>query len=167
MEAAIIKKRRTAIQKIKFPTIINNYSTQSKWVLKNHASTIRFGESLAKELTDTKILFLDGPLGAGKTSLVKGIGKGLGINEPITSPTFALAHHYLTGIRALIHIDLYRLEGGKAADELFLEEEEISNQINGLIVIEWPSRLNLVIDDAFTIKISYLSNSGREVELRS
>ena len=126
-----------------------------------------FGESLANQLRYTKILLLDGPLGAGKTSLVKGIGKGLGINEPITSPTFALAHHYLTGTRALLHLDLYRLEDETAANALFIEEEEISNQLNGLIVIEWPSRLNLVIDDACRMRISYLSNEGREVELIS
>ncbi len=128
---------------------------------------MKFGESLANQLRYTKILLLDGPLGAGKTSLVKGIGKGLGINEPITSPTFALAHHYLTGTRALLHLDLYRLEDETAANELFIEEEEISNQLNGLIVIEWPSRLNLVIDDACRMRISYLSNEGREVELIS
>ncbi len=126
-----------------------------------------FGESLANQLRYTKILLLDGPLGAGKTSLVKGIGKGLGINEPITSPTFALAHHYLTGTRALLHLDLYRLEDETAANALFIEEEEISNQLNGLIVIEWPSRLNLLIDDACRMRISYLSNEGREVELIS
>ena len=128
---------------------------------------MKFGESLANQLRYTKILLLDGPLGAGKTSLVKGIGKGLGINEPITSPTFALAHHYLTGTRALLHLDLYRLEDETAANALFIEEEEISNQLNGLIVIEWPSRLNLVIDDACRMRISYLSNEGREVELIS
>ena len=128
---------------------------------------MKFGESLANQLRYTKILLLDGPLGAGKTSLVKGIAKGLGINEPITSPTFALAHHYLTGTRALLHLDLYRLEDETAANALFIEEEEISNQLNGLIVIEWPSRLNLVIDDACRMRISYLSNEGREVELIS
>ena len=128
---------------------------------------MKFGEALANQLRYTRILLLDGPLGAGKTSLVKGIGKGLGINEPITSPTFALAHHYLTGTRALLHLDLYRLEDETAANALFIEEEEISNQLNGLIVIEWPSRLNLVIDDACRMRISYLSNEGREVELIS
>ncbi len=128
---------------------------------------MKFGESLANQLRYTKILLLDGPLGAGKTSLVKGIGKGLGINEPITSPTFALAHHYLTGTRALLHLDLYRLEDETAANALFIEEEEISNELNGLIVIEWPSRLNLLINDACRMRISYLSNEGREVELIS
>ncbi len=152
-------------QKIKIPTIITKHSNESRWVLKDYASTIKFGESLAQALSSTKILLLEGPLGAGKTSLVKGIGKGLEINEPITSPSFALAHHYLKGKKALFHLDLYRLEEPNAANELFLQEEEISKQFNSLIVIEWPSRLTLPIDDACKISISYLPDKGREIQL--
>ena len=151
-------------EKIKIPTISNTHSNQSRWILRNYATTLKFGESLAQKLTSTKVLLLDGPLGAGKTSLVKGIGKGLGISEQITSPTFALSHHYLQGKRALFHLDLYRLEEPKAANELFLQEEEMSKQINGLLVIEWPSRLTLSIDDSCTIRIMYLANEGREIQ---
>ena len=147
--------------------MITNYSNESKWILKNHASTIKFGESLAQELSSIKVLLLEGPLGAGKTSLVQGIGKGLKISEQITSPTFALSHHYLHGKRALFHLDLYRLEESKAANELFLQEEELSIQMNGLIVIEWPSRLTLAINDAYKIEIKYLANEGREIQLIS
>ena len=70
------------------------------------------------------ILLLSGPLGAGKTSLVQGLAEGLGITEPITSPTFALAQHYPQGEPQLVHLDLYRLEQPASADELFLQEEE-------------------------------------------
>ena len=65
------------------------------------------------------ILLLEGDLGAGKTSLVQGIALGLGIDEPITSPTFALAQHYRGQAGALVHLDLYRLEHSASADELF------------------------------------------------
>ena len=153
--------------KIKIPTMITNHSNESKWILKNHASTIKFGESLAQELSSIKVLLLEGPLGAGKTSLVKGIGKGLEISEQITSPTFALSHHYLQGKRALFHLDLYRLEEPNAANELFLQEEEMSNQYNGLLVIEWPSRLTISIDNACKICIMYLANEGREIQIMS
>ena len=153
-------------EKIKIPKL-TTHSNQSRWVLKNYANTIKFGEYLAKELINTKVLLLEGPLGAGKTSLVKGIGKGLAINEQITSPTFALSHHYLQGTRALFHLDLYRLEEPKAANELFLQEEEMSNQLNGLLVIEWPSRLTISIDNACKIRIIYLANEGREIQILS
>ena len=82
---------------------------QTQWILEDHNATMSFGQSLAKILAHEDLLLLDGPLGAGKTSIVKGIAKGLSILEPVTSPTFALAHHYLSGKRALIHLDLYRL----------------------------------------------------------
>ena len=147
--------------------MITKHSNQSSWILENHASTIKFGESLAQELSSIKVLLLEGPLGAGKTSLVKGIGKGLRISEQITSPTFALSHHYLQGKRALFHLDLYRLEEPSAANELFLQEEEMSNQCNGLLVIEWPSRLTIAIDNACKIRIIYLANEGREIQILS
>jgi tRNA threonylcarbamoyladenosine biosynthesis protein TsaE len=70
-----------------------------------------------------------GELGAGKTCLVQGLAMALGIDEPITSPTFALAQHY-SGLgvdgrtHALVHLDLYRLEQPATAAELFAQEEE-------------------------------------------
>ena len=70
------------------------------------------------------ILLLEGDLGAGKTSLVQGIALALEIEEPITSPTFALAQHYQGQAAALVHLDLYRLEQSASADELFCQEEE-------------------------------------------
>ncbi|KGG14599.1 MULTISPECIES: tRNA (adenosine(37)-N6)-threonylcarbamoyltransferase complex ATPase subunit type 1 TsaE [unclassified Prochlorococcus] len=155
------------IHKIEINTIIKEHSNQSNWVLRDHDETILFGQSLADTLKKTNILFLEGPLGAGKTSLVKGIAKGLNIKEPITSPTFALSHHYLHGSRALIHLDLYRLEKAQAANELFLQEEETATMLNGLIVIEWPSRLSLKVDDAYQISIKYLPHGaqGRKIQL--
>ncbi|WP_269621963.1 tRNA (adenosine(37)-N6)-threonylcarbamoyltransferase complex ATPase subunit type 1 TsaE [Prochlorococcus marinus] len=152
-------------KKIQVPNQISDNSNQSSWFLENHDATIKFGESFVHNLKDIQILLLDGPLGAGKTSLVKGLAKGLAIQEPITSPTFALAHHYLNGKRALIHLDLYRLDNPMAADELFLQEEETTNQLGGLMVIEWPSKLSLKINDSYLIQIRYLSNGGRQINL--
>jgi tRNA threonylcarbamoyladenosine biosynthesis protein TsaE len=75
------------------------------------------------------LLLLQGELGAGKTCLVQGLAEALGIDEPVTSPTFALAQHYGGRLRGggatrLVHLDLYRLELAAAADELFAQEEE-------------------------------------------
>ncbi|AAQ00831.1 MULTISPECIES: tRNA (adenosine(37)-N6)-threonylcarbamoyltransferase complex ATPase subunit type 1 TsaE [Prochlorococcus] len=152
---------------ISVPRTIQGNSNESSWILNNHDATIQFGECLVKALSNTQILLLDGPLGAGKTSLVKGLGIGLCISEPITSPTFALAHHYLMGERALIHLDLYRLGNPIAANELFFQEEEIANNLNGLMVIEWPSRLKIEINDACKMQIQYLPNGGRKIQLLS
>tara|TARA_B100000902_G_C27194717_1_gene855841 strand:- start:763 stop:1191 length:429 start_codon:yes stop_codon:yes gene_type:complete len=113
------------------------------------------GATLTKKIPDLSILLLNGPLGAGKTTLVKGIGKSLRIKEPITSPTFPLSQHYPSGSPPLIHIDLYRIDETNAANEFFLQEEEESKTMGALMVVEWPERLSLVMPDAWIGKLQY------------
>ena len=78
--------------------------------LENLSETILFGKEFAKRLKPFSILLLKGPIGSGKTSFVQGIAEGLSIDESITSPTFALSHHYYSGKLPMIHMDLYRLK---------------------------------------------------------
>tara|TARA_B100000131_G_C17964503_1_gene551795 strand:+ start:452 stop:928 length:477 start_codon:yes stop_codon:yes gene_type:complete len=155
------------MKKLKIPDSIKWESSQSGWILDDLEATIKFGEALSKNLAHVKILLLEGPLGAGKTSLIKGIGKGLGINEPITSPSFGLAHHYLNSKRTLFHLDLYRLEQPAAANEFFYEEEEEANDLKALMVIEWPSRLSINLHEALYIKLKYLDSGGRLIQVNS
>ncbi|WP_320666793.1 tRNA (adenosine(37)-N6)-threonylcarbamoyltransferase complex ATPase subunit type 1 TsaE [Prochlorococcus sp. MIT 1307] len=136
-------------------------STDSYWLLQNLEETIALGTKLSERIPDLKILLLEGPLGAGKTSLVKGIASGLGINEPITSPTFPLAQHYPEGNPPLFHLDLYRLEDKEAANELFLQEEEEAEDLGALIVVEWPERLSLSLPEAWKIKLKHHSDGKR------
>jgi len=143
------------------------YFNQSQLILKDHNATMSFGQSLAKILDREDLLLLDGPLGAGKTSLVKGIAKGLLIKEPITSPTFSLSHHYLSGQRSLIHLDLYRLENSLAANDLFLQEEENAISMGALLVVEWASRLSCNISKAWHLEIKYMPDVGRKIEIIS
>ena len=136
------------------------------WTLDKPESTMAFGSTLTKKIPDLSILLLNGPLGAGKTTLVKGIARSLGIEEPITSPTFALSQHYPSGSPPLIHIDLYRIEESNAANEFFLQEEEESISIGALMIIEWPERLTLQISDAWTGKLDYsCKNEQRHFQL--
>ena len=130
-------------------------------ILRSLQDTIQLGEEIPKIIPELKLLMLQGPLGVGKTSLVQGIARTLGINEPITSPTFTLAQHYPSNQKQLIHLDLYRLENPLAANELFLQEEEEGKALNALIVVEWPERLNIKIEDAWHISIEYLPNGKR------
>jgi len=88
--------------------------------LKNLKETIQFGHNFSLGLKAKSKILLKGQIGTGKTSLVKGIAEGLQIKENITSPTFALSHHYNSGKIPLIHMDLYRLENTLSAKELFL-----------------------------------------------
>ena len=107
---------------------------------------------------------MSGPLGAGKTSLVQGLAEGLGINEPITSPTFALAQHYPQGEPKLVHLDLYRLEQTPSADELFLQEEEEACSAEALMAVEWPERLGLDIPEAWRLELRH-EVTGRGAQL--
>ena len=142
-------------------------SNYSESILRNYEETISFGSNLIKKYPEIKILFLEGPLGAGKTSLVKGIGKGMGIIEPITSPSFALAHHYSSLTKPLFHLDLYRLESQKSANLLFLQEEEEASNAGALIVVEWPERMNIYIKEVWTIKFKFIEDSGRRIQIIS
>jgi tRNA threonylcarbamoyladenosine biosynthesis protein TsaE len=108
------------------------------------------------------MLLLKGDLGAGKTCLVQGLAEGLGIEEPITSPTFALAQHY-SGIAdgaatALVHLDLYRLDQPTAADELLAQEEEQAMASDGLLAVEWPERLSRCPAGAWQVELVLLDH---------
>ncbi len=146
---------------------IDDQSNDSSYILGNLTDTIEFGKQLKVRIPSLKILLLEGPLGVGKTSLVQGIAISLGINEPITSPTFALSQHYSSSNQSLIHMDLYRIEDSEEADELFLQEEELSAETGVLIVVEWPERLKLHLNDAWRIKLSYLPNNKRLANIQS
>ncbi len=129
--------------------------------VENLTETINLGEKFAHGLKPQSIVLLQGPIGAGKTSFVQGIAKGLSISEDITSPTFALSHHYNSGKIPLIHLDLYRLKDSLMARELFIAEEEEANQNKSVMVIEWPELVQPIINDFWKIEISYAQDFGR------
>tara|TARA_Y100000994_G_scaffold33589_1_gene23820 strand:- start:251 stop:688 length:438 start_codon:yes stop_codon:yes gene_type:complete len=131
----------------------------------NLEETIQLGKKFAQELNPKSIILLQGPIGAGKTSFVQGIAKGLRIEEDITSPTFALSHHYNSGTIPLVHMDLYRLEDGLMAKELFISEEEEALQNDAIIVIEWPALIETVLNKFWRIEISYAKNFGRNYKI--
>ena len=138
--------------------------TQCVWELETLETTQRLGRRLAQRVPKGGILLLQGPLGAGKTSMVQGLALACGIKEPITSPTFALAQHYPDGNPPLIHLDLYRLEAPGSADELFLQEEEEARAMGALMAVEWPERLGLELTEAWRLNLSYLK-TGRRAQL--
>ena len=102
--------KKDSEEQFKFFSSLPQQTEIFRWKLENPESTIELGTMLTKKFPDLGILLLNGPLGAGKTTLVKGIAKSLMIKEPLTSPTFPLSQHYQSGSPPLIHIDLYRIE---------------------------------------------------------
>ena len=131
----------------------------------NLRETIQLGKKFAQRLDPKSIILLQGPIGAGKTSFVQGIADGLCIKEDITSPTFALSHHYNSGRIPLIHIDLYRLENSSMAKEFFISEEEEAIQNEAIMVIEWPELIKPILNNFWKIEISYATNFGRNYKI--
>ena len=133
--------------------------------VENLTETLKLGENFSKKLNPQSTVLLEGPIGAGKTSFVQGIAKGLSISEEITSPTFALSHHYCSGKIPLIHLDLYRLENISSAKEVFFSEEEEALQSQAILVIEWPGLIEPFIENFWKVEISYAKNCGRHYKI--
>ena len=131
----------------------------------NLTETLKLGKKFAQGLNPKSIILLQGPIGAGKTSFVRGIAEGLCIEEDITSPTFALSHHYNSGTIPLIHIDLYRLKDSLMAKELFITEEEEAIQNKAMMVIEWPELIQPILKNFWKVEISYATNIGRNYKI--
>lgn len=122
---------------------------------------LEFGEKFAKKLKFPAIIELIGDVGAGKTTFTRGLAKGLGIKEPITSPSFTVSKAYaLKSGGNLIHYDFYRLpDPGLMADDL---RENLENK-NNVVVIEWgESVTELLPENHYRIEIRY-TKDGREV----
>lgn len=109
--------------------------------LSNLEMTQKLGEILGQRLSAGNVLLLEGDLGTGKTSLIQGLGKGLGISDAIVSPTFTLINEYHDGRVPLYHLDLYRLTP-QQVDELYLETYWQGVEVPpGIVAIEWSERL--------------------------
>ncbi len=132
--------------------------------LPDAAATRSLGVALGKILPEGMVLLLEGDLGSGKTTLVQGIGEGLGIREAIDSPTFTLVNEYLDGRLPLYHLDLYRLDATAVAT---LHPETYWDGIDvalGIVVIEWAERLLYKPPHYWDIRLTYEAD-GRRAEL--
>jgi len=125
--------------------------------------TIALGEKLAAELPPDAVVLLIGQLGAGKTTLAKGIVKGLGAALPddVSSPTFTLIHEYSPNV---YHIDLYRLDTAEQVGTLGLEE--IFDR-RAVVLIEWGERFpELMPEQRIEIRLRGTGECSREIEVQ-
>ena len=106
-------------------------------VLPTSADTRALGRELAELLRPGDLVVLVGPLGAGKTALTQGIGDGLGVREPVTSPTFVIARVHRTDRVPLVHVDAYRLGSVADVDDLDLDV----TVADSVTVVEWGQGL--------------------------
>ena len=109
-------------------------------------------------------MLLSGDLGAGKTAFVRGMAEGLGIDpDQVSSPTFTLIQEYRGGRLPLFHVDLYRLQL-REVDDLGLDELARSG---GVMAIEWPDRLPKPLEEAIVVKMEYVNERTRSIEVVS
>jgi tRNA threonylcarbamoyladenosine biosynthesis protein TsaE len=127
--------------------------------------TIAFGRSIVALLTPPKLVLLRGDLGAGKTTLVKGIAAAFDAasEDDVTSPTFTLIHEYRGPSANLFHIDLYRLETARELDTLALDDLRDEKSV---LLIEWGEKFpNLVRDRDLEISLERDGESGRRIRI--
>ncbi len=123
--------------------------------------TIALGEKIGSLLKGGEVLAMRGTLGAGKTTITKGIAKSLGIDETITSPTFCLISEYSGKKLDLYHMDVYRLEGAEDFENLGTDEMLYGN---GVSIIEWSEKISSVLPKkSITIELIPHENGERDI----
>ena len=142
-------------------------------IVKSEAELVRLGIKIGKNIIEQNefpvVFELVGDVGAGKTTLTRGIAEGLGVKEAVTSPSFMISKRYLIPSSGkfsggeLVHYDFYRLEDpGLMSAEL----EETLEEENAVVVIEWGESVREILPKKTrTIKINYLEDGGREIVL--
>ncbi len=113
--------------------------------------TFRFGELMGQKVPSGTVICMNGDLGVGKTVFVKGVAKGLGIHEPVSSPTFTIVQEYREGRIPLYHFDVYRIEDPDEMYEIGYEEYFFGD---GVCMIEWAEQIqNLIPGNAVSVTI--------------
>ncbi|MGA8501173.1 MAG: tRNA (adenosine(37)-N6)-threonylcarbamoyltransferase complex ATPase subunit type 1 TsaE [Candidatus Sulfotelmatobacter sp.] len=128
--------------------------------------TIAFGRTLTEMLAPPKLVLLRGDLGAGKTTLVKGIAAGFGAaeEEDVTSPTFTLVHEYRGPRANLYHIDLYRVDSLRELETLGLDD--LRAEKGSVLLIEWGEKFpRLVRERDVEISLERDGENGRRIRM--
>ena len=124
--------------------------------------TEQLGQALGKLLPAGAVLAYEGDLGAGKTAFTRGLARGLGATEPVTSPTYTIVNEYLSGRLPLFHFDMYRLS---SADDLFDIGWEDYLDRNGICAVEWSENVREAMEHAISVKFQKLGECQRRITI--
>ena len=133
-----------------------------EYITHSPAETEGVGAALAARLAPGAVIAYRGDLGAGKTAFTRGLAKGLGVKENVTSPTFTIVNEYLSGKMPLFHFDMYRLG---SEDELFDIGWEDYLERGGVCAVEWSENVWGAMEDAIVVTISRLGEDTRKIEI--
>jgi tRNA threonylcarbamoyladenosine biosynthesis protein TsaE len=126
------------------------------------AETEAVGAALGKILKPGTVIAYRGDLGAGKTAFTRGLARGLGSNEMVTSPTYTIVNEYLGGRMPLFHFDMYRLA---SSDDLWDIGWEDYLDRNGVCAVEWSENVEDAMEDPIVITIEKLGEDSRRIRL--
>ena len=124
--------------------------------------TERVGASLGKMLRAGTVIAYEGDLGAGKTAFTRGLARGLGYRDPVTSPTYTIVNEYLGGRLPLFHFDMYRLS---SSDDLWDIGWEDYLERGGICAVEWSENVADALENAIRIRIEKTGDESRRITI--
>ena len=133
-----------------------------EFITNSPLETEKVGEALGKSLQPGTILAYEGDLGAGKTAFTRGLARGLGCAEQVTSPTYTIVNEYLSGRMPLFHFDMYRLS---CADDLWDIGWDDYLERGGVCAVEWSENVRDAMEDAITVCIQKLGEDTRKITI--
>ena len=132
------------------------------FVTRSPEETEALGASLAKKLMPGAVIAYEGDLGAGKTAFTRGLARGLGCHDPVTSPTYTIVNEYLSGRIPLFHFDMYRLS---CADDLFDIGWEDYLERGGVCAVEWSENVEQALEDPIRVSIRKTGENSRAITI--
>ena len=131
-----------------------------EFITNSAVETEEVGAKLARQLTPGTVIAYRGDLGAGKTAFTRGLARGLGAAEPVTSPTYTIVNEYLSGRLPLFHFDMYRLT---CSDELFDIGWEDYLERGGVCAVEWSENVADAMENPIVVTIEKLGEESRKI----
>ena len=133
-----------------------------QFITNSPKETEKIGAALGKEITPGTVLAYRGDLGAGKTAFTRGLARGLGCTDSVTSPTYTLVNEYLSGRIPLFHFDMYRL---RSSDDLWDIGWEDYLERGGVCSVEWSENVADAMEDALVITIEKIGENTRRITI--
>ena len=133
-----------------------------EYITNSPAETEAVGAALAAVLRPGTVLAYRGDLGAGKTAFTRGLARGLGYAEPVTSPTYTIVNEYLGGRLPLFHFDMYRL---RSSDDLWDIGWEDYLERGGICAVEWSENVDDAMENAVYVTIEKLGEDARRIRI--
>jgi tRNA threonylcarbamoyladenosine biosynthesis protein TsaE len=133
-----------------------------EFITNSPQETEALGQKLGQKLPAGTVIAYRGDLGAGKTAFTRGLARGLGIQDPVTSPTYTIVNEYLGGRVPLFHFDMYRLH---SADDLFDIGWDDYLERQGICAVEWSENVAEALEDPLVVTICKTGEESRKITL--